>query len=348
MTMPFKTEWTSPSNIAIVKYWGKTGLQIPMNPSFSFSLNSSCTKTKILWEPKSKGEECSFSFSYQGVPKPAFEPKIRNLLKELQPELPWLKEWNLFIDSSNSFPHSAGIASSASAMSALALCIVSMEKNMNNTFRSSVDFFRRASFFSRLGSGSACRSVYPYASLWGLTAGMPDSSDQFAVPMESQLHPMFKTLQDYVLLVNRSEKPVSSSAGHSLMNNHPYRQARIKQANDNIEKILTFVNTGDWDGFTEVAEEEALSLHGLMMSSKPGYLLLEPESIRIIHSLQALRKRRSLPVCFTIDAGPNIHILFPESSKAEVEAWISSEFPEYNNSQSILRDQIGSGPFEII
>ncbi len=348
MTLLTKTEWTSPSNIAIVKYWGKTGVQIPMNPSFSFSLSSSSTTTKILWEPNSKGDTYGLSFLYEGAPKPAFEPKIKSFLDLLKIHVPWLKDWNLHIDSSNSFPHSAGIASSASSMSALALGIVSMEKNIQGRDLSQMEFLRRASFLARLGSGSACRSVYPYASLWGLTPDEPDSSDEFAIPMESSIHALFRTLHDYVILVNKSEKSVSSSAGHSLMNNHPYRTARIAQATDNLHKLLTIVRTGDWDAFTEISEEEALSLHGLMMSSKPGYLLLEPESVRIIHSIQDLRKNISLPICFTIDAGPNIHVLFPESSKAAVDNWISSELLAYNPKLAILKDHIGKGPQEVL
>ena len=78
-------------------------------------------------------------------------------------------------------------------------------------------------------------------------------------------------------------------------------------------KLLQALKTGDWNTFVEISEEEALTLHGLMMSSNPGYVLLEGDSIRLVHFIRKLRSDHGLPVCFTIDAGPNIHMLYPLS-----------------------------------
>ena len=151
-----KSSWRSPSNIALVKYWGKRENQIPANPSISFTLNSCFTTTLVSYEKlKEKQHQFSFDFFFEGSPKEEFKPKIQTFLSRIEVYLPFLKEYHLVIESSNSFPHSSGIASSASGMSALALCLMDMEKEQNPTINP--DFFNQiASFLARFGSGSAC------------------------------------------------------------------------------------------------------------------------------------------------------------------------------------------------
>ena len=160
--------WRSPSNLAIVKYWGKKEQQVPLNPSLSISLAKSYTETKMNWE-KGNGE---IHYLYEGIVNSTFQNKVIRFIKSLN--LDWLNQVSLRFNSFNTFPHSAGIASSASSMSAIALCLASLEKHITET---QVDFNQRASYLARLGSGSACRSIYPKASLWGKTEGIDQSSD---------------------------------------------------------------------------------------------------------------------------------------------------------------------------
>lgn len=330
--------WRSPSNIAIVKYWGKTEIQIPMNPSLSFTLNQCCTETKINYQSGSG----SIKFLYDGKEKIEFLPKIEKFFSLLQ--LDFLKELDLIIDSKNNFPHSAGIASSASAMSALSLCITELEQKNYNP---DIDFLQLSSIRSRLGSGSACRSIFPKAAIWGSVNHYAETSDQYAVDWSSNLHSEFDHVQDWIFLVSQSEKAVSSSAGHNLMNNHPFKQSRINQANKNITQLIKVLKTGDWESFISISEEEALSLHALMMSSNPGYILLEPESIALIRSIQELRTQQKIPVCYTIDAGPNIHLLFPKKIESEISNWLNSEWRNYLTNNKIIKDQMGLGPVRI-
>ena len=132
--------WSSPSNIAIIKYWGKKNNQIPLNPSLSFTLSKSKTETRIDWEILNPSSRFNIEFTYEGKARPEFEPKIENLLFQLLAECPWLHSVHLKIDSKNTFPHSGGIASSASSMSALALCLVSIENEMNQQKLSPEEF----------------------------------------------------------------------------------------------------------------------------------------------------------------------------------------------------------------
>lgn len=344
-----ETRWQSPSNIAIVKYWGKQLNQIPLNPSLSFTLSVCQTDTKVFWRSRNSNDQSSFEFFLDGIPKPSFEPKILSFLQRIKGNFPWLPEYFLSIYSTNSFPHSSGIASSASAMSALALNFCSFDQSVN--CHQTIDtehFLRKASQIARLGSGSACRSLFPYASIWGEHPGVRGSSNEFGIPSGSGLHPCFKTLQDYILIVSSKEKPVSSSAGHELMAHHLFKDQRIQQASMNMTQLIECLGRDNWFDFIEIAEREALSLHALMMTSQPSYILLEPDSLRLIHEIRKLRSQENIPVGFTIDAGPNIHLLFPSSETNKIEAWLASEFSEYLQPGRLIRDRAGSGPLQII
>ena len=124
--------WESPSNIALVKYWGKNPDQIPANPSISFTLNTCKTTTKLSYElldvPSNKFE---FELYFEGELKEDFKPKVVTFFQRIEAYVPFLKSYRFKIETSNSFPHSSGIASSASGMSALALCVMSLEQEIN-------------------------------------------------------------------------------------------------------------------------------------------------------------------------------------------------------------------------
>src|SRR4030095_11024362 len=119
--MSYTSSWRSPSNIALIKYWGKHGVQLPRNPSLSFTLSASYTDMTVRATPEAATPGLTVLF--KGAPKPSFEPKIKSYFDLIQNRISWLTHASIEIDSTNTFPHAAGIASSASAMSALALCL---------------------------------------------------------------------------------------------------------------------------------------------------------------------------------------------------------------------------------
>jgi diphosphomevalonate decarboxylase len=162
--------WSAPSNIALVKYWGKKENQVPANPSVSFTLNNCKTITKLAYNKKDKGEGFSFDLLFEGKPKEDFKPKILKFFQRVEQYLPFLKEYHFTIDTQNTFPHSSGIASSASGMAALAMNLMSLEKELNPEMTENY-FYQKASFLARLGSGSACRSVKGSIVVWGETCG---------------------------------------------------------------------------------------------------------------------------------------------------------------------------------
>jgi diphosphomevalonate decarboxylase len=344
-------EWSAPSNIALVKYWGKKeqessiagekSEQIPANPSISFTLNHCKTITKLGVMKKLDSKDFSFELLFEGKPKEDFKPKIQKFFERIEVYCPFLKEYHFTIDTQNTFPHSSGIASSASGMAALAVNIMSLEKALNPTLSDDY-FYAKASFLARLGSGSACRSIKGEVVVWGHHAEIAGSSDLFGVAF-SEIHENFKNFQDTILLVDKGEKQVSSTLGHNLMHNHPFAEQRFAQAHENLSKIKEVLTSGDIAEFIKIVESEALTLHAMMMTSMPYFILMKPNTLAIINTLWKFRSENNIPVCFTLDAGANVHVLYPESTKEKVLQFIQNELVDYCQNGQYICDQIGTG-----
>lgn len=343
--MAFSAAWRSPSNIALVKYWGKYGLQLPRNPSLSLTLSACHTDMRV--EVETEAADPGIAVTYDGHPQPSFEPKIKQFFSHLTTFFPWLEQAAVHIDSVNTFPHGAGIASSASAMSALALCLLDIHGQINGErFNLGQSWWQRASEIARLGSGSACRSVFPAAALWGKTSEVSDSSNAYAIPWEEYLAPEFLTYRDTIVVVSASEKSVSSTKGHALMDELPYAETRYAQARENLERLISAMQDGDPDVFIQVVESEALQLHALMMSGKTPYILMEPGTLRIIKQVWKFRKDAEIPVCFTLDAGPNVHLLYPDTYHDQVIDWINIDLIRHAPELYYIEDETGRGPIK--
>ncbi|WP_075589689.1 diphosphomevalonate decarboxylase [Labilibacter marinus] len=336
-----QVNYQSPSNIAIVKYWGKTGIQIPVNPSISFTLKNAVTHTSVAYQYTKGNNTLDFSFAFEGKNNPDFEKKLQVFFDRIMDTLPWLNEYKLQINSENTFPHSSGIASSASSYSALALCLAKVHFQITGEELG----INTVSNIARLGSGSACRSVYGGWNTWG-TSSLPNSDDEYAINIDDQVHDDFKNIQDSILIVSSDKKSISSTVGHQLMKNHPYQAGRIEQAKQNTNALLDVLKKGNWAKFIEITESEALSLHGLMMSSTPGYTLLHPNSLKIVQLIREFREQKNVNICFTIDAGPNIHVLYPLSNKKEIEEFIENSLAKYCSNNVVINDELGFGPNE--
>ena len=180
--------------------------------------------------------------------------------------------------------------------------------------------------------------------LWGATNCYPNSSDEYAISLENDIHPVFKTYRDNILIVSDAQKSVSSRAGHALMEGNPYAPARYAQANENIKNLLSALKSGDLDSFINITESEALQLHALMMCSQPSFILMKPNTLQIIDTVQRFREETQIPLCFTLDAGPNVHLLYPDNEAGKVEQLIKDELVSYCNNGSCIADHIGEGP----
>lgn len=340
--------WKSPSNIALVKYWGKYGRQLPQNASISFTLSEANTKMSVSYKTKEvKDASIALTFLFEGKENAKFAEKISKFLDSIISYFPFIPELEFTIESENSFPHSTGIASSASSMSALALCLCQIEKNHFKPEVTEEEFYQKASLIARLGSGSACRSVYSRLAMWGELASLEGSSNEYAIPVIDKIDPIFHTFRDSIFIVSSEEKSVSSRAGHALMEGNPYAAARYEQANQHVTEIIEAMQNGDLESWGNIVEKEALTLHALMMASEPPYILMHPNTLKVIEKIRAFRKEKNAPVYFTLDAGPNIHILYPDNVKDMITHFIQEELVSLCENSRVIHDFVGEGPEKI-
>lgn len=338
-----KVKWRCPSNIAFVKYWGKKAIQIPCNSSLSLTLSNSYTEVEATLSEKTEDKAVQLAYYFEGELSDLFGRKVEKFLEDNIDSFPFLKDYAIRMDSINSFPHSAGIASSASAFGAIALAMLDFTYQFSQKELDD-DFYNEASRLARLGSGSACRSIYPGYSLWGENEHIENSSNERAMPL-TEIHPNFQNMRDAILIIEDEPKKVSSTIGHALMKNHPYAEARFKQANERTKELFEVLQNGDIEKFIQICESEALTIHAMMMTSSEYYLLVKPNTILAIEKMMQFRLEYIIPVCFTLDAGPNLHVLYPEKHADKVEDFIKNELNEI--CKDVIYDHEGTGPSKL-
>ncbi|HZD58078.1 MAG TPA: diphosphomevalonate decarboxylase [Anaerolineales bacterium] len=293
------------ANIAFIKYWGNRDpdLRIPANGSISMNLDGLYTQTQVSFDPALTSDHLVIN------DRPATDPaqqRVRKLLNRVRQmsrkhEFAW-------IISQNNFPTGAGIASSASAFAALSLAA---------TTAAGLDLSQRGlSRLARTGSGSACRSVPGGFVEW--RAGDSDETS-YAYSLASPEH---WDLMDCIAIVSPAHKPVGSTEGHNLAGSSPLQAARVNDARRRLEWCRRAILERDFESFAEVVELDSNLMHAVMMTSTPPLIYWEPVTLAVIHSVQAWR-RNGLAVCYTIDAGPNVHVLCPGATAHQVIAQLN-------------------------
>lgn len=288
----------APSNIALSKYWGKrdAALNLPVNTSLSVSLGDLGTKTEIQCSEKSAVylngglQDPDSSFSRRIVSFLDLFPMVGNAFE---------------VRTENNIPTAAGLASSASGFAALVMAL-------DDLAGWGLDK-RKLSMLARLGSGSAARSVYEGFVQWHAGANA-DGTDSFAEKISSD----WKEFRIGILELTDAPKPVGSRDGMNrtvqtseLYNSWP------AQANADIDIIRRAIEVKDFPVLGKTAERNALSMHATMMSAWPPLIYLQPESIEMIHKVQRVRAD-GLEVYLTIDAGPNIKLIYLDETESDV------------------------------
>ena len=325
-----------PSNIALIKYWGKYENQIPANPSISYTLNNCKTNTSMEFVADEKFSVQTF---LSGNEEKKFAEKIEKYFRNIEELLPWILKGKYIIRTENTFPHSSGIASSASGFGAIAKCLMELDQQFSGA--DDCDFqLRKASFLARLGSGSACRSLYDGLVVWGTTKEVEDSSDLYAVQYPNdEIHEVFKSFNDWVLLIHEGAKSVSSTVGHGLMNTNPYAERRFREAHESFRTLKVILKNGDLQNFIKLVEHEALTLHAMMMMSEPAFILMKTGTLEVINKIWDFRKETDLPLFFTLDAGANVHLLFPSNSdEDEIKEFIVKELLQHTQNNGVVKD----------
>lgn len=327
-----------PSNIALIKYWGKYENQIPANPSISYTLNHCKTNTSMEFFAD---ELFSVQTYLAGNEEKKFAEKIEKYFKNIEDFLPWILKGKYIIRTENTFPHSSGIASSASGFGAIAKCLMDLDEQFSGKIADDLKA-KKESFLARLGSGSACRSLYNGLVVWGKTDEVEGSSDLYAVQYPNEeIHPIFKNFNDWVLLIHEGEKSVSSTVGHGLMKTNPYAERRFQEAHENFTTLKEILKTGDLQNFIKLVEHEALTLHAMMMMSEPAFILMKTGTLEVINKIWNFRKETGLALFFTLDAGANVHLLFPDDSDSDkIKEFIVKELLQHTQNNGVVKDEM--------
>lgn len=288
-------------NIAFVKYWGNRDqhLRIPANSSLSMNLDGLSTRTGVTFDPSLSADSLSINGQEQTG---AALQRVSSFLSIVRRQA--RLDFFARIESANDFPTGAGIASSASAFAALSLAAsTAAGLSLNES---------ELSRLARRGSGSACRSVPDGFVEW--QAG-EDNDSSYAYSIASSNH---WNLVDCIAVVSHVHKPTSSTEGHDLASSSPLQKARIQGSENRLERCREAILQRDFPAFAEMVELESNLMHAVMITSRPALLYWQPATLQILHAVHAWREE-GLPVCYTIDAGPNVHAICLSPS-AEVVA----------------------------
>lgn len=289
------------ANIAFIKYWGNLNddLRLAMNGSISMTLDMLRTVTTVELSPALAEDE----IEVDGVePFPGAKARIVAHLDRLRTLAG--KPLKARVASVNDFPTGVGLASSASGFAALTLAAAAaFEMGLED---------RELSALARLGSGSATRSIWGGYVEW--VAGT-EHEESFASQMAPPEH---WEICDCIALVSTETKEVASSEGHKLAKSSPLYSARLSQVKEDLDRVREAILSRDFESLGSVAEREALSLHAIMMTSQPSLLYWTPATVRVIKEVRNWREE-GRSVYFTIDAGPNVHLLTLPSGVEEIE-----------------------------
>ncbi len=296
----------APSNIALCKYWGKrdAALNLPINSSLSISLGHLGTRTEL----RVCDEDVVYLNGQLQSLDADFAQRISVFLDLFRPALGTV---HFEVRTENNIPTAAGLASSASGFAALVMAL-------DDLAGWGLDK-KELSMLARLGSGSASRSVFDGFVQWH-AGDKPDGTDSFAekLPIE---WPEFRI---GILELSTAKKPIGSRDGmNRTVETSELYKSWPKQAAANLETLRTAIENHDFPSLGETAECNALSMHATMMAAWPPLIYLQPETIEQIHKVQRVRSE-GLEVFLTMDAGPNIKLLFLE----ENETAVSAAFPD--------------------
>lgn len=286
----------APSNIALIKYMGKKNEQnnLPMNPSLSYTLphlfSSVMLETypgkKDLWEPLPAPGGLPFSLSE------AAQERFLQHLAHLKAEARY--EGSFVVRSCNNFPHGAGLASSASSFAALTQCAFLALSELNQTPLPSMETQAQ---WSRLGSGSSCRSFFSPWALW---------NDDQIKPIEIP----YKALHHQVIVISHHEKTISSSEAHQRIHTSPLFLTRPLRAQEHLSALLTAFDAQDWDKAHHLCWQEFQDMHALFSSCAKPFSYITAQTQSALNRLQELWQRQGDGPLITMDAGPNIHLLY--------------------------------------
>jgi diphosphomevalonate decarboxylase len=312
------------SNIAFIKYWGvaDAAINLPLNNSISMTLADAHTTTTVAWEDAAVLPTDQVMIDDAPLDARAAERVVRHLdrIRALAGS-----DRRARVASRNNFPMAAGIASSASGFAALTVAgCQALGLELDAT---------RLSALARLGSGSASRSLFGGFVEW-------EQGQDDATSVARPLHPPEHwALYDLVLVVSQTAKQVSSEGGHRLAATSPLLAGRLATLPHALDEVRQAIAQRNLRRLGPVIEQDALAMHAVMMTSTPSLLYWQPGTIEILHAVHRWRAE-GLAVYFTIDAGPNVHLICEEAEVDTVRR-LAADLPSV---QQVIVSRPGPGP----
>ena len=287
-------------NIAFIKYWGDkdSQLRIPANSSISMNLDNLITRTSVSFDPALKADELRLDGeTVSGLPHERVS-KFLDHVRKMSGTSDFAR-----VESENNFPTGSGIASSASAFAALSLAASTAAGLQLEE--------KELSRLARRGSGSACRSVPGGFVEWQV--GENDASS-YAFSIASPDH---WDLNDCIAIVSHEHKDTGSSQGHLLADSSLLQSVRVGDTSRRLDICRQAILARDFDAFAEMVELDSNLMHAVMMTSQPRLIYWQPATLAVMQTVVEWR-RKGIPVCYTIDAGPNVHVLTPGEFSSRV------------------------------
>ncbi len=318
------TAQSSP-NIAFIKYWGNrdSALRLPVNGSISMNLEGLFTRTTVSFQPSLALDE--LVINGHEVTGKGLE-RVSGILDIVRQSAGITVRAEVV--SENNFPTGAGIASSAAAFAALALAA---------TKAAGLDWSEsQISRLARLGSGSASRSIPSGFVEWKMGTG---DADSFAISIAPPEH---WDLADCVAIVAAGHKATGSTEGHALAPTSLLQAARVADAPRRLDVCRRAILERDFATFASIIELDSDMMHAVMMTSQPQLFYWKPATLAVMDAVRSWR-RDGLSVAYTIDAGPNVHVICPQSKMDVVKSLLC----EISGVSNVLSAIVG-GPARLL
>ncbi len=311
------------TNIALIKYWGKRNeeLFLPMNSSLSLTLDAFYTDTEVVLDDNLDSDIFYLDDIKQSDRETAKITQFLNLFRDLANI-----KTRACVKSYNHVPTAAGLASSASAFSALAGA-------MNQATGLDLDL-KTLSTFARRGSGSATRSLYGGFVEWYMGEG-DESDSSHAIPVDDASW----DIGMIVIAVNTGRKKLSSRVGmKQTIATSPFYSSWVETATSDLTKMKDAIKQKDFITLGEITESNGMKMHATMLGAFPPISYWEPDSVKAISKVKEIRET-GIPCYVTMDAGPNVKVLCRQSDMDKIESLLLEDF----NREQIIPTQVGEG-----
>ncbi len=305
------SEWVAkaPANIALIKYMGKKGANLSLNPSFSYSNNNfnstvslvSCSGDKDIMDSSGFGSTISSCESYRFLSHLAYVKKYFGFSGYFK------------VKSCNNFPPSCGLASSASSFAALTMAACKAICELSET---GVPSNLAMSQISRLGSGSSCRSFFEPWVVW-----RDDIVEAVDIPFTNILH--------YVVVVSSAKKLISSSDAHKRVQSSALFSGRADRATKRLYELLCAMRANDWKLSFDLVWADFWDMHAMFETSSPGFGYMTPGSLFVLDAVRRHWVEFGDGPLVTMDAGPNVHLIFRADQKGLANIFVADMQNKY-------------------